>query len=278
MNRKDFLKLSAPALLLLANGDIVSILDHLPTAAHKKKVRLRFVVASDGHYGQPNTAYEKFYSTLVSRINDEHRKDPFAFCVINGDIVHDDKTFFPAARLALDQLALKYYVSQGNHDHVNADEWERIWNMPVNLDFSIRKNSFLVATTSNEKGTYLCPNLEWLASKLEEHRKQDNIFIFMHINPGKLTRHAVDCPELFELLPRYKNVRAIFNGHDHDEEGIKMREHIPFIFDAHFGGSWGTSYRGFRVVELMKDNSVFTYIMNPFERINEATIKEKVFK
>ena len=178
------------------------------------------------------------------------------------------------AKQALDSLAMKYYVSQGNHDHVTSGEWEQFWHMPVNFDFSLEKNTFLVATTSNEKGTYLCPDIDWMRKKLEEHRKQDNIFIFMHINPGKLTKHAVDCPEFFELLAAHKNVRAIFNGHDHDEEGIKIRENIPFVFDAHFGGSWGTEYRGFRVVELMKDNSVFTYIMNPVSRLNEATIGE----
>jgi len=73
------------------------------------------------------------------------------------------------------------------------------------------------------------------------------------------------------LLAKYKNVRAVFNGHDHDEEGIKMKNDIPFVFDAHFGGSWGTAYRGFRVVELLKDNTLRTYIMNPLEKINEAS-------
>jgi hypothetical protein len=99
-----------------------------------------------------------------------------------------------------------------------------------------------------------------------------NIFVFIHINPGKLTKHAVDCPELFEVFAKHKNIRAVFNGHDHDEESIKKRDNVPFVFDAHFGGNWGTSYRGFRVVELMKDNSLLTYIMNPVEKINEVTI------
>ena len=49
-----------------------------------------------------------------------------------------------------------------------------------------------------------------------------------------------------------------------------MKNQLPFIFDAHFGGDWGTPYRGFRVVELMKDNSLVTYIMNPSEKINET--------
>lgn len=276
MKRSEFIRLSAPAFFLLASGKLVKANNYFISQEHRRKVRLRFVVASDGHYGQPNTAYEKYFASLVSRINDEHRKDPFAFCVINGDIIHDDKQFFPAAKQALDQLSVKYYVSQGNHDHATADEWEAVWQMPVNLDFSIRKNSFLVATTSNEKGTYLCPDLDWMRQKLEEHRRQENIFIFIHINPGKLTRHAVDCPELFELFSKHKNVRAVFNGHDHDEEGIRTRSDVPFIFDAHFGGSWGTEYRGFRVVELMKDNSIFTYMMNPVERINEVRIADGI--
>ena len=276
MKRKEFLSLSVPAFLLLANGKIVKANDYWLSEEHRRKVKLRFVVASDGHYGQPKTDYDNFFTTVVSSINEEHKKNPFSFCVINGDIIHDDKTHFPAAKKALDALAPKYYVSQGNHDHATAQEWEAIWNMPVNLDFTIKKNSFLVATTSNETGTYLCPDVAWLRQKLEEHKGQENIFIFIHINPGKLTKHAVDCPELFELFAKHKNIRAVFNGHDHDEEGIKMRGDVPFVFDAHFGGNWGTSYRGFRIVELMKDNSVMTYIMNPIEKINQATIGELV--
>lgn len=276
MKRKEFLSLSVPAVLLLANGRILKAHDYWLSEEHKRKVKLRFVVASDGHYGQPKTDYENYFATVVSKINEAHEKNPFAFCVINGDIIHDDKKHFPAAKKALDALHPKYYVSQGNHDHVTAEEWEAIWNMPVNLDFTIKKNSFLVATTSNEKGTYLCPDLKWVETKLQEHSKQDNIFIFIHINPGKLTKHAVDCPELFELFAKHKNIRSVFNGHDHDEEGIKMKDGIPFVFDAHFGGSWGTDYRGFRIVELMKDNSIVTYIMNPGEKINEATIGELV--
>ncbi|MGZ5221763.1 MAG: metallophosphoesterase family protein [Chitinophagaceae bacterium] len=276
MKRKEFLHLSVPAFLLLANGNIVKANDYFLSEAQRRKVKLRFVVASDGHYGQPKTEFENFHATLVSHINKEHMKNPFSFCVINGDIIHDDKNHFPAVKKALDELHPKYYVSQGNHDRVTAQEWETTWNMPVNLDFTIKKNSFLIATTSNEKGTYLCPDIDWFRKKLEEHNQQENIFVFIHINPGKLTKHAVDCPELFDLFAKHKNIRAVFNGHDHDEEGIKMRDDIPFVFDAHFGGSWGTPYHGFRIVELMKDNSIVTYIMNPVEKINEATISEPV--
>jgi len=272
MNRRQFIQTASSVTILLANGKIVSAAEMGVAGWQLRKVVLRFVVASDGHYGLKDTNYQDFYSTLVSRVNEEHVKYPFAFCMINGDIIHDDKMFLLPAKQALDQLALPYYVSQGNHDHVSAEEWEATWKMPVNHDFSIKENSFLIATTSNEAGTYLCPDVNWISSKLQQYRRQKNIFIFLHINPGKQTMHGVDCPALFEAFTRYPNVRAVFNGHDHDEEGIKVKQQIPFIFDAHFGGNWGTSYRGFRIVELMEDNSIATYIMNPVDRINDAII------
>lgn len=272
MNRRDFLRYSTPVVLLLANGKIVQASETDPYEWSKRKIKLRFAVASDGHYGQPKTPFEEFHTTLVNRVNEEHATNPFAFCMINGDIIHDDKTHYPAAKAALARLQMPWYVSQGNHDHVTPDEWKAIWNIPVNHDFKIKKTSFLIATTSDEKGTYLPPDVQWMAAKLEEHKKQEQVFIFIHINPGKLTVNAVDSPALFEVFAKYPNIKAVFNGHDHDEEGIKVKNNIPFIFDAHFGGSWGTPYRGFRVVELLKDNTIATYIMNPVEKINAATI------
>jgi Calcineurin-like phosphoesterase len=271
MRRRDFIKQTSSALLILSSGKILSVAEGYEELMRSKPV-LRFVVASDGHYGQVGTESEKNFADLVESINRNHEQKAFDFCVINGDIIHDDKKMYPVAKKALDKLAVKYYVSQGNHDHVTAAEWETIWSMPVNLDFSIKKNTILVGTTSDEKGTYLCPNMNWFAQKLEEHKKQKNIFIFIHINPVKQTKNAVDCPEFFELLSKYKNARAVFNGHDHDADDIKMKKDVPFIFDAHFGGNWGTAYKGFRIVELRKDNSLLTYILNPLDKLNEQTL------
>ena len=271
MIRRKFLKQGSAALLVLGSGKIIRLQNAYEKWNAAKPI-LRFVVASDGHYGQKDTEYVKFFSELTRKINLWHAEDPFDFCVINGDIIHDDERYFHNAKKALDALTVKYYVSQGNHDHCSAANWEELWKMPVNLDFKIKKNSFLIGTTSNEKGTYLPPDINWFTKKLDEHKDQQNIFIFVHINPVKQTKHAVDSPEFLELLSKYKNVRAVFNGHDHDTDDIKMKNDIPFIFDAHFGGNWGTDYRGFRVVELRRDNSLFTYILNPSDKLNEQTL------
>ena len=271
MYRRDFIKQASSALLILSNGSILSLTDGYDEIAQKKVV-LRFAVASDGHYGQKDTDYRRFFSEIIENINSSHKKKAFNFCVINGDIIHDDKTFYPEAKKALDKLTVKYYVSQGNHDHVTAAEWNDIWKMPVNLDFIKKDNAILIGTTSDEKGTYLCPDLNWFTTKLEEYKTKKNIFIFIHINPGKQTQNAVDCPEFFDLLSKHKNVKAVFNGHDHDEDTIKIKNEIPFIFDAHFGGNWGTAYRGYRIVELYQDNSLLTYVLNPTDKLNEQTL------
>ena len=58
------------------------------------------------------------------------------------------------------------------------------------------------------------------------------------------------------------------NGrHDHDQDDMKVTEGIPFLFDSHIGGNWGTAYKGFRMVEIMDDNTVATYILNPDAKI-----------
>jgi hypothetical protein len=43
----------------------------------------------------------------------------------------------------------------------------------------------------------------------------------------------------------------------------------PCLFDAHMGGNWGTPYKGFRVVEISKDGTLVSYMMNPTQKIND---------
>ncbi|MEP7258873.1 MAG: metallophosphoesterase, partial [Flavitalea sp.] len=205
MKRKDFIRLAGPAIILLANGRIAKATQYWESESRRWKILFRFAVASDGHYGEPGTFtlsngrtgapgtdYQNYFAALVSAINEDHDRDPFTFMVVNGDIVHDDKSHYPAAKLALDGLSCKYYVSQGNHDKVTAAEWESIWGMPVNFDFTHKKKAFLIGATSDERGEYLCPDLNWFTQKLEEHRNKQ-VYIFVHINPAALTPNAKDC-------------------------------------------------------------------------------------
>lgn len=272
MQRRKFLRdLSCSALLLMANGGIktVNAGGFLPQQAPD---RFRFAVTSDGHYGQPKTTYDDYYREICSAINTFHQQSPLQFTVANGDLFHDNPDFLEGAVKALKPIATPLYVTQGNHDHVSAARWKEAWNQEVNQAVELGENILLLGTTSNEKGIYLSPDTEWFASKFKQYKNAKNIFLFFHITPIKWTDHGVDAQAFQQLLKEQKNVRAVFNGHDHHEDGVKMFGSIPFLFDGHFGGSWGVNYRGFRVVELLPNNSLLTYMMSPVEKMAELSI------
>ncbi len=269
ISRREFIKHVSSASLVLLGGEVLSL---TPAEVNylRKRSSLRFVVASDGHYGQEGTEFNLHHENLVRHVTDFHGVNPLDFCVINGDIIHDKKDFMVPAKSFLDKLPVKYYVTKGNHDKVSDAYWMALWGMSVNHEVVVKGNTMLFATTSNEEGEYLSPDLEWMKMKLESNRKVKNIFIFIHIPQAKWTKNAIDTPAFFELLRPYKNIRGVFHGHEHDQDGVKMVGNLPFLFDSHIGGNWGTPYKGFRVVELVKDNSILTYLMNPTERINQA--------
>lgn len=236
-------------------------------AYNKNDVRLRFYVASDGHYGQPKTEYEKYYDALVANVNNMHKTDPAKFAVINGDIIHERKDLLPVVKGVLDGMKMPYYVTKGNHDTVEDSYWEEIWKMPTNFSRAEGGNAFIFANTSNTKGEYLCPDMDFMKKALDEHKNAKNVFIFIHITQVKWTKYGIDSPQFVELLTHYPNIRGVFNGHDHEQDDIKVKNNVPYLFDGHFGSSWGVDYKGFRVVELMKDNRIFTYLVNQSNKI-----------
>ncbi len=269
-SRREFIKGASSASLVLLGGSVIS-LSAADVLSLQKEVTFRFVVASDGHYGEPKTEYGLFHDDLVRNISNFHNANALDFCVINGDIIHDEKSYLTEAKSYLDRLPVKYYVTRGNHDKVSDDYWREVWSMPVNHEVHLDPDVILLANTSNEQGDFLSPDLEWLKAKLQANTKARNIFLFLHIPQAKWRGGALAKPAFFKLLKAHRNVRGVFHGHEHDKDSVKMVYNIPFMWDSHFGGSWGTSYKGFRVVELTKDNEVMTYIMNPLKKINEAS-------
>ena len=269
-SRRTFIRNISLATAFLISGKL-SHLSAEEVYRLRKKVNLRFVVASDGHYGQPNTLFDDFFQKMTDQLNVFHQGNPLDFCVINGDIIHNEKPFLSASKQKLDQLTMPYYVTRGNHDMVTEAHWNEVWNMPLNHAVVIKKNVLLLGDTSNEKGEYLAPDLNWLRTQLEEHKNRKHVFLFLHIPQAKWTANGIDTPAFFELINQYSNIKAVFHGHEHDQDGVKMSGNIPFLFDSHIGGNWGTNYKGFRVVELMNDGSLITYMMNPAEKMNELT-------
>ena len=54
-----------------------------------RKIKLRFAIASDLHYGQSNTPYDKFAEAMVSWINREKKERGLDLFFINGDLTQD---------------------------------------------------------------------------------------------------------------------------------------------------------------------------------------------
>ncbi len=261
-SRRDFIKNISSAFLFTGLGGLQAV-SAATISGNRDQVKLRFILASDAHYGQPNTLFDEMADTFIQKANAFNYQKKCNFCFLNGDLIHDEPTLMPKSKAKFDELQMPFYVTKGNHDKVNDTTWEQIWKMPVNYYFVEKKNAFILATTSNEEGKYLSPDLNFLKEKLEASRKFKNVFIVIHIPQAKWTANGIETPAFFELLKNYPNIKAVFHGHEHDQDGIKNHENIPYIFDSHIGGSWGTDYHGFRVVEVMKDGNIYTYMMNP---------------
>lgn len=254
MQRRPFLQK-----LTLFSTAVLSIpLDSLSKTIQNEPKKLRFIVASDGHFGQPNTDYIQTHSVLMESINKEEQVD---FVVFNGDLVHDDPNFLPQVKMYYDSLKSPYFVTRGNHDRVANGEWENIWGYQENHSFQAKDGSgVILLNCSNQAGEYLCGDVTYLKSKLEEYRTLSHVFVFIHISQNDWTRHGVKCDELLETISNYSTVKAVFHGHDHDVDGIMINRGKPYLWDGHFGGSWGNPFHTYRVVEILEDGKTITYL------------------
>lgn len=223
-----------------------------------KATSLKFITASDGHFGQADTDYETSHRQLIDAINREENVD---FVVFNGDLIHDDPKWMPEVKKVYDTLKVPYYTTRGNHDKVTDAVWEQIWGRPDNFSFVSREqHGIILASSSNEQGDYLCIDAAFLKSELEKHKGLSHVFLFVHISQNDWTRHGIPCQEILDLIASYPNLKATFHGHDHDVDGIMLYKKKPFLWSGHFGGSWGNPFPSYRLVEVGEDGKAVTYL------------------
>ena len=97
-----------------------------------RKIKLRFAIASDLHYGQSNTPYDEFAEAMVSWINREKKEKGLDLFFINGDLTQDRAELLTQLRdKHLKNLEVPYYCIKGNHDYVDekpdspTESWEK---------------------------------------------------------------------------------------------------------------------------------------------------------
>lgn len=220
--------------------------------------KLKFITASDGHFGQPNTDYESSHRELIDAI---HREENVDFVIFNGDLIHDEPKWMPEVRKVYETLRVPYFVCKGNHDRISEDSWLQFWRQPADYSF-IQKDQygFILLNCSNEAGDYLCADINFARLILDEYSVLSHVFLFVHISQNDWTKHGVACDDLLELIGSYPNVKATFHGHDHDVDGIMINRKKPYLWSGHFGGSWGNPLTSYRVCEVREDGKTVTYL------------------
>lgn len=219
--------------------------------------QLRIAAASDLHYGEKDTAYDRYADQLIAKLNATHAATPLDLVVLNGDLAHAARWLAPL-RTRLRGLTPPYLTVQGNHDEATEKQWRELWGHGFDHAVDVNGVRIIAAATSNAAGDYLCADTGALLRQLDAAEGAP-VIVAMHITPVTWTRYGIDCPAVTRLLAGYPNVLAVLNGHDHDEYGVKTRAGVPYLFDAHAGGHWGTGFRGFRVLELHPE-TIETYV------------------
>jgi hypothetical protein len=261
---------------------VLGLQDRLPRIPGKnfripprEELRLRFAIASDGHYGQAGTEFDVLHDRMLGWLTDEKSTRGLDFTMINGDLFHDDAALLPIITEKWDRLHMPYFVSHGNHDKVDEDRWKSTWNMGWHHDFELSGISFLILNTADKEGKYICPDLDWTRQQLQQKAAANALFVFMHITPFAWTKAGMACPDLTGLFAQQANLKVIFHGHDHDQDGLKTDGLKPYLFDSHIAGNWGTPYRGYRIIEMTRGGEIISYQMNPD---NQQTVNRQAWQ
>ena len=246
------------------------------------KMKFRFAVASDLHYGQGNTPFDEMAGEMVEWMNSEKQVKGLDALFLNGDLSNDSSQALLALRdKHLTKLKTTYYAGKGNHDFVDqkpdspTESWKSLWGYPANHTVKMGDFVFIIADTSApaKSNVYLAADIDWLKAQLEEHKNAPAVFVMIHIQQRKhkvdgWPAHGVGKPEQVEkaeavmnLLESTPNVRAVFHGHNHRETGVYISGEKRYFFDSHVGGSWGAK-RGYRIVEVYDDLKMVTYQMD----------------
>lgn len=264
--------------LLPAVNTFAGSLENYPVKGAAKH-KLRFALVSDGHYAQPGTDSDTLYSNMVKWMHKEHQDNHLDFIIVNGDLVHNRPDLLPKVKSTyLDKFPVPYHTIPGNHDFADAKVWKSVFGYEDKYTVDKGDIGLVFANTADTKGGYVCPDANFLKASFEEFKSKKIVFVVLHIPPHVWLPEEksifVECPEIITLLHSYPNVKAVFHGHDHSLDGVRYTDKLPHLFDSHFGGNWGTEYKGYRVVEVTDDNQINTYQVNASQnpKINATKI------
>ncbi|BBE31208.1 metallophosphoesterase [Tepiditoga spiralis] len=200
-------------------------------------------------------------STFSKIIKDVNNDDSIKFIINTGDMVFDGNpikySFFIKQIKTLNKPFLPVC---GNHDVADGgtDKYNMLFG-PLYYSFNTKNSYFIVLNNSNEENIDLW-QMKWLIKKLNESKKFDHTFIFMHVpifdprvkmenQPGHSMKNLNNAKKLMSILKSYK-IDKIFFGHIHGYYKGNF-EGIPYIVTG--GG-------GAELVGSNKNHDFYHYI------------------
>lgn len=112
-----------------------------------------------------------------------------------------------------------FYPVVGNHDAVDAEGLELFehyfGHITYAFDYGNSRFIFLCSELSGQQGRITGDQIAWLEEELRSNADKDHVFITVH-QPIYPVFHGLDnTGEVQEVIERYDNVSAIFQGHEH---------------------------------------------------------------
>jgi len=228
-------------------------------------IKKRILVASDIHYGQSGTDYETYWNDLKNWILDEANiKLDVVF--LDGDIIHGEDVADDVGTLQnlwndINALGIPIYFVKGNHDHITDSDFQNITGYPTNHVVVDGEFAYVIVNTSDASGNCLCADADWLDSVLS-NLTDKKVLIFIHIPQHPWAEGDLDCPDVQSVIAKYDNILGVFVGHNHDLYRAYYADNTYWCWDSHVGGSWGTSFRGYGIIEIYNDGTAKYYVVD----------------
>lgn len=274
---------SAAALcVLLILGAHGSPVDAAKPPVPQPQVRLplepgsvRFAVIGDNGTGEaPEYAVAQQMEAYRQQVN-------YNFVIMLGDNIYggdkpkDFDIKFEQPYKALLDAGVTFYASLGNHDNPTVERVYKPFNMGDNLYYTFKKGDVqFFALDSN----YMDPSqLSWVEQQLRESKAKWKICFFHHplFNNGKMHGPDLDLrSNLMPLLVKY-NVNAVFSGHEHMYERVKVQQGIHFFVCGNSGKLEKHDVRPSPDVELnIDDQRDFMLVEVKNDKLSFETVSE----
>lgn len=248
--------------------------DNTVLKSHEDNIDIRFMIASDLHYGTKD--YDKRFRDVVNWSNNEsNSRLGLNYIFFNGDTDQKGISSYPENFTIIkndyfSKLLTPYYVITGSHDAPNDTTWKLNWGYPTNYAFSHGNYTFILLNTANAIGRNILANNTYLQDQLNIYPDR-KIFIIVHVSQRVWTNWSFwknttvndqDNPGFQNLLLANKNIVGVFYGHDHDRDFCVFADGVYQCWDGH-NDDWGVNYRGYRIVEAYDNGTIITYNYNP---------------